>query len=64
VFRQLRKIWEDPEKAAPYREILDSYSSVVEDSSLLRCFAVSTGKQFPTFRRIVVYSGSSSPKKS
>jgi len=49
MFRQLREIWEDPGKAALYCEILGSHSSAAADSSLLRCFAMSTGKQLPTF---------------
>ena len=37
-------------------EISASYSGVAEDSNLLCCYAMSTAKYLPEFRRIVVHS--------
>jgi hypothetical protein len=42
----------------PVCKILGSHSSVVEDSSLLRCDAVSQGKWFLLFRRIIILPSS------
>ena len=43
-------------------EILNSHRGVAEDSGLSGCQVVSTGKHFPTFRRVVVPSSSGKNK--